>query len=53
MSPLNNTIGLFMCVENLFEQPTIKDKVYSFSYTYFDRESNTEKQREISIDIKK
>jgi hypothetical protein len=42
-----------MCVENLFEQPTIKDNVYSFSYIYFDRESNTEKQGEISIDIKK
>ncbi len=45
--------GLFPFVENLFEQPTIKDNVYTFSYTYFDKESNTEKQGEISIDMKK
>ena len=45
--------GLFPYVENLFEQPTIKDNVYTFSYTYFDKESNTEKQGEISIDMKK
>lgn len=45
--------GLFMYIENLFEEPTINGNVYTFPYTYFDKENSIEKKGEISIDLKK
>ena len=43
----------FMYVENLFDQPKITGKIYTFPYTYFDKKSHKSKKGNISIDLQK